>query len=100
MQTTTNCCNVSVQSLDKYWLKAMHLIVRAFLLANIDNILNEVVIQDVQLIVSEAKEAGGGEVGAKHECGENLDEHCWEKLAECTLHRLGESISPLLYFGC
>ena len=49
----------------------MHLIVRAFLLANIDDILNEVVIQDVQLIVSEAKEAGGGEVGAKHECGEN-----------------------------
>ena len=57
----------------------MHLIVRAFLLVNIDNILNEVVIQDVQLIVSEAKEAGGGEVGAKHECGENLDEHCWAK---------------------
>ena len=60
-------------------MKAMRLIVRAFLLANIDDILNEVVIQDAQLIVSEArKQAGGGNRG-KHECGENLDEHCWEK---------------------
>ena len=38
----------------------MYLIVRAFLLANIDNILNEVVIQDAQLIVSEARKQAGG----------------------------------------
>ena len=41
-------------------MKAMHLNVRAFLLPDIDNILNEVVIQDAQLIVPEARKQAGG----------------------------------------
>ena len=44
-------------------MKATHLIVRAFLLTDIDNILNEDVVQDAYLIVSEARKQAGGKYG-------------------------------------